>query len=157
MSKPTWQTRAEKLDFDPNGSAQNRVWARVSQRRVIAWKRPLAWAGCAVFVLALGAVVVNWLPSPWQVPAAEAGLTEEDCAELNSRYLLAKALIASEENCPCEEHLSSYDKRTMSHLRKGLESVACTACSPQEQARLKQCAVKYPSQIKELKLCRTLC
>ena len=158
MKKPSWLLQAQSLDFDPQNAVKARIWSELNRRRVIRWRRPLAWVGCAVFAVAMGAVLTSRLAAPPHAAGIlQPGLSEEDCAELTSRYLLAKALTADENDCPCAKQLSSFDRRTVSYLRKGLASVACTACSAQEQARLRQCAVKYPSQIKELRLCKTLC
>lgn len=154
MSPNDWQKKLERLNFDPSGAVRQRVWERITRRA--ARPRKLVWAVCAAFVFAAGWMTLSHLPFSPGTAAAEA-LSEEDCAALNSRYLLAKALAEHEDGCPCEKGLNSYDRRTMLHLRKELESVAYTVCSPKERRRLKQCNLKYPSQIKELKFCRTWC
>ncbi len=152
-----WLCRVSSLDFDPDYKAQNRVWTRI--QRPVA-QRPasfiLVWAGCLLLVVAAGVLTVRAL-SPISFPSVQTELSEEDCAKLNGRYLLARALAQSEENCPCEEHLTAYDKQTVLQLRQELASVACTVCSAKEQAQLQQCQAKYPSQLKEIKLCKTLC
>ncbi len=153
-----WTVRAASLDFDPKDQVKNRVWSRLQQpklfrrRRVPVW----AWAVCFALVISVGLLMVRpFAPAFFHQTPLE--LSEEDCAKLNGRYLLARALAQSKEHCPCEQNLTGYDKQTVMQLRHELESIACTVCSAKEQIQLQQCQKKYPSQLKEIKLCRTLC
>lgn len=151
-----WLDKASLLDFDPQDEAKKRVWARV-MRPVPAskpWRPVLAMAASVVFVLAAGFFVMQHLPF---APTQEQELSEEDCAKLNGRYLLARALAQSEEDCTCKDSLTDYDKQTLLQLRQELATVACTVCSAKEQQQLHQCQQKYPSQLKEFKLCDTMC
>lgn len=152
--KKDWLEKALKLDFDPDGAAKNRVWARVKTRRAgVVWRRALAWAACAAFVAGLGGVLL----SRASLSAPETQMSEEECAELNSRYLLAAALARGEENCPCGAHWDSYDKQTVLHLRKELQSITGAVCTPREQEKLKQCNARYKPRLQTLSLCKTLC
>ena len=56
MTKQPWQKRAAQTDFDPQGRAQARVWARLQGRPHLAWKRSVTWGMCAAVLLVLGAV-----------------------------------------------------------------------------------------------------
>lgn len=153
-----WLDKASLLDFDPQDEAKKRVWARV-MRPVPAskpWRPALAMAASVVFVLAAGFFVMQHLPVA-PVTAQEQELSEEDCAKLNGRYLLARALAQSEEECTCKDNLTDYDKQTLLQLRQELAAVACTVCTAKEQQQLHQCQQKYPSQLKEFKLCDTMC
>ena len=149
--------KAAEADFDPCAHAQQRVWARVmAPAPSRSWRPVLAWAASLVFVLAAGMLVMQRLPGVAAV-THEQELSQEDCAKLNGRYLLARALAQSEEDCSCKDGLTAYDKQTVEQLRQELASVACTVCSAKEQQQLQQCREKYPSQLKEFKLCNTLC
>lgn len=150
--KKNWLQEIERLDFDPADAAKNRVWARVNARRAGARRRALAWAACAVFVLGLGGALLSYMPL-----GAQRALSEEDCAELNSRYLLAAALARSEDNCPCGAHWASYDKQTVLHLRKELQTITGAVCTPREQKKLQQCNAKYKPRLQSISLCKTLC
>ena len=149
--------KAARMDFDPQGQAQRRVWARIVRPApVLRWRPVLGLAASLVFVLAAGMLIMQRLPGA-AVGVQEQELSEEDCAKLNGRYLLARALAQSEEDCTCKDSLTAYDKQTVEKLREQLAEVACTVCSAKEQRQLHQCQQKYPSQLKEFKLCNTLC
>lgn len=156
--KQDWVEKASLLDFDPQDDAKKRVWARVTQPLAARkpWRLVLAMAAGVVFVLAAGLFVMQHLPAG-QVGVQEQELSEEDCAKLNGRYLLARALAQSEEDCTCKDNLTDYDKQTLLQLRQELATVACTVCTAKEQQQLHQCRQKYPSQLKEFKLCDTMC
>ncbi len=155
--KQDWQSRVSGLDFDPQEAAQRRVWNRVASaaREPRGRKRAAVYAACAAFVLALGVLVFSRAPFGTLGRAAE--LSESDCAELQSRFLLAQALAGGEENCPCRQHWNGYDLQTVSHLRNELKTLTGNVCSAGEQKKLHQCNLKYKPKLQSIALCKTLC
>ncbi len=155
--KQNWQSQVSGLDFDPQGAAQRRVWNRLVSpaRRPCFRTRAVAYAACAAFVLALGVLVFARAPFGTFGPAAE--LNESECAELQSRFLLAKALAGGEENCPCRQRWNGYDRQTVFHLRNELKTLTGNVCSAGEQKKLHQCNLKYKPKLQSIALCKTLC
>lgn len=155
--KNDWQAKVPGLDFDPGEAAQRRVWNQMVSlvRPSRSWKRAAAYAACAVFALALGATAFHFSALGTFGRAAE--LSESDCAELQSRFLLAKALSGGEETCPCRRHWNGYDQQTVRHLRNELKTLTGNVCSVKEQKKLHQCNLKYKPKLQSIALCKTLC
>lgn len=155
--KQDWQAKVSGLDFDPQETAQRRVWNRIAApaRETRLRKRAVAYTACAAFVLALG--VLFFVHSPFGPFVRPAELSESDCAELQSRFLLAQALAGGEENCPCRQHWNGYDRQTVHHLRNELKTLTGNVCSAGEQKKLHQCNLKYKPKLQSIALCKTLC
>ncbi len=148
--KQNWPERAGKLDFDPDGAVQRRVWARVTAQPLPGKRVRWAWTVCLVLLVGVGGF---W----FMAQRGAAALSEEACAELNGRYLLSKALERSTQSCPCGAHLQPYDKETLLQLQKRLLRAAGSGASAREQEQLLQCNLKYKPKVTQISLCKTWC
>lgn len=160
MTNKEMEEQISRLDFDPQNTAQKRVWARLARPRApMRRKNTLLWGACGAFLLALGALIgSHWNPAfhgPHQTPGA--ALSEEDCIDLNSRHLLATALEYNEENCSCRTDLTVYDKQTLQHLRQELNKFAVHGFTPEDQTKLHECNAKYKPQLHTFAPCKTQC
>ena len=102
MTKQPWQKRAAQTDFDPQGRAQARVWARLQERPSHAWKRSVTWGMCAAVLLVLGAVAgARWSAKEYTAPRAANGAQMLQCKKTGSQFLLSAEIQCDGKNCSC--------------------------------------------------------
>lgn len=103
MTKQPWQERAAQTDFDPQGRAQARVWARLQERPIRTWKRSVAWGVCAAVLLALGALTgAHWSAREYSAPATSTAQPQMlQCKKSGPQFLLSAEITCDGKNCSC--------------------------------------------------------
>ncbi|MGB2579437.1 hypothetical protein AAIR98_001356 [Elusimicrobium simillimum] len=98
-----------------------------------------------------------------QTPSTQ-DLTEEDCAEVNTKYLLARAageqsiLLARAKNCPtASEPISSYDSKIIAALEREMTMYSKDIFSEQDMNKLRVCTDKYKPKVEPLFLYKVAC
>ncbi|WP_428897636.1 hypothetical protein Dip518_001426 [Parelusimicrobium proximum] len=96
--------------------------------------------------------------------ASTQDLTEEDCAEVNTKYLLAQAasqqsiLLAKAKDCPtASEPISSYDSKLIAALEREMTTYSKNMLSTQDMDKLKICTDKYRPKVEPLFLYKVAC
>lgn len=160
MTNKELEDKISRLDFDPENTAQKRVWARLPRPNAARrWKQSVLWGTCGALLLALGALIGAYWGATFHGPqhAHADTLSEEDCIELNGRHLLATALEYTEEHCTCNQELTVYDKHTLQHLRRELNKFVVHGFTPEDQTKLHECNSKYKPQLQTFAPCKTQC
>lgn len=155
-----WLTKAEKADFDPNGRAQRRVWARLQEKKtVFHWKKPLAWGACAALLLAAGGLVgLRWsayLHCPASAPEAADSFAGAQCKNATSRYLLSAELECDGATCSCTKTLTICDEHPVTRVSRKTCTASEHAFSPQDPWKLWE--NNSTDQIQNPASCRNQC
>ena len=162
MNKNNWQDRAIHTDFDPNNQVQQRVLANIyaPKRTFLSWKRNLVWGMVGVFLLIVGAGLATvWNKQQCQLSAPTVvaqEITEENCAALNGRFLLAQAVSNIDEDCTCKKQ-SAFDEKTVRQISRQLGQVFAIPFTSAEKEQLKECNKKFKPQVHAVALCQTQC
>ncbi len=90
-------------------------------------------------------------------------LTEEDCSQVNTRYLLAQAAVrqsiplAKDKTCNSASALSSYDSKIIAAMEKEIMAYSKEDFTPADMDKLKVCIDKYNPKIHPLVIYRMDC
>ena len=154
-----WTERASRVDFDPQATAQQRVWARLNgwqpQRRPArAW----AWGISAVlFVLLGGWAGVRWsayLHCPAEQPAA-LGLQNAQCKKADGSFSISTQLECNGQDCFCTKTLTVCDERPVTRVTRKACTHAAPDFDPQNPWSLLE--NRSENEIKNLASCQNQC
>lgn len=117
---------------------------------------------CSIIETQKQDIIVSASPKP--SAAALEDLSEEDCAKINTKYLLAQAasqqsvLLAKAKDCPTKDDpLSGYDSKIIAQMELEMKSYSQEVFSAKDMDKLKVCSNKYNSKVQPVMLYRVAC
>lgn len=122
--------KASRVDFDPSGQAQRRVWARLQEKpSPRRWARPLALGASALLLLAAG----SWLGMRWSSylhcpaqPQTAVSLQNAQCSKADGSYVFSTQLECDGKNCSCTKTLTICDEHPVTRVTRR----QCTGHAP---------------------------
>ncbi|WP_424245224.1 UPF0716 family protein affecting phage T7 exclusion [Elusimicrobium posterum] len=99
-----------------------------------------------------------------KTPAPQDSLTEEDCADLNTKYLLSQAaaqqsiVVARTTGCPTKnQSISSYDSKIIAVMEKEIKTHSSEQFTDEDMKKLKLCNTKFTPKVQPLIIYRMQC
>ena len=171
--------RFQSVNMDPEERAARRVYQKVFAAQSAQPSR-LKWMLAGALPMLLVAVWAFWqrpadtstlvcsairpqAAEPAPAPRQE-GLSEEDCADLNTKYLLEQnrrahdVFVMHDKECSgLGKPVSAYDSKLISSFEKELHRAEPAPFTPDELGKLKACTEKFKPKVHPVVLYRMDC